>query len=731
MLGVQQLAADGTTIVTTGAILVVPDAIGGGRVFVWNPNHWDSANWCSSESPVWTIVEGEGSDSDYPCRPNDIAILPRYGDWGYEINLSQDVSLGGLMIGSYMLDKDMEPYKFTVRGAGGDAAPVLTFARTDRQPAWIRCCPNGNSTGDSFWRIRPSFGDADHPIVLRCASDVELDLGWDGTDSRAALARPLFGPGCTLDIAEGKVFTVTHGSPRHDAATFGVVELTGAISGAGTFANRTATAIKFDPDGTDFTGRILEAGAGRDDYDRNAQIFSRDTDTLGGAALEIDGFVVRTDYREYPKKLGAGYVLFGLAHTWPGQNEIGNRLPGRAVILNGGRLEMTHEETAWSAGAKVRYETDLLAVSNGFSYVSVSGTSNEGYPETRFAAQTAAHANGATMYLRSNRFWINHNEYCERVEIVFPWFAQEAVGGIVPWIASHENHPDYGDWAALRFPNADADGKLYMPVYSSTHLADVADGADAFCGENANLGLAADKTVNSLVVQNTYNGDRMLGEGRTLTIASGGLILNANRTRIGGNEWAQTELSPRSGTLAFPGTAYVWGNNPSEDEPCAILSTIVAPGGLVSAMPGYLAIAGDQTGIDGELVVNAGTLTLGYARAGMEGADVDFGCSIDVPVRIVGGGARLKILHPNETTLAPTQTVLFDDVGGYAGKLDLPAGGVEKCAKCYVGGVTLARGTWGSSSSPAENVDDSHFAGTGVLDVLRDELARPLIILMR
>ena len=39
MLGVQQLAADGATIVTTGAILVVPDAIGSGRVFVWNPTH--------------------------------------------------------------------------------------------------------------------------------------------------------------------------------------------------------------------------------------------------------------------------------------------------------------------------------------------------------------------------------------------------------------------------------------------------------------------------------------------------------------------------------------------------------------------------------------------------------------------------------------------------------------------------------------------------------------------
>ena len=131
MLGVQQLAADGTTVVTTGAILVVPDAIGGGRVFVWNPTHWDSANWCTSESPVWTVVEGEGSDSDYPHLPNDIAILPRYGDWAYEINVSQDISLGGLMMGSYMLDKNMWDYKYTIRGKDG-AASTITFARSGR-----------------------------------------------------------------------------------------------------------------------------------------------------------------------------------------------------------------------------------------------------------------------------------------------------------------------------------------------------------------------------------------------------------------------------------------------------------------------------------------------------------------------------------------------------------------------------------------------------------------------
>ena len=45
--------------------------------------------------------------------------------------------------------------------------------------------------------------------------------------------------------------------------------------------------------------------------------------------------------------------------------------------------------------------------------------------------------------------------------------------------------------------------------------------------------------------------------------------------------------------------------------------------------------------------------------------------------------------------------------------------------------VTFARGTWGSSESAAEHVDDLYFSGPGVLKVLHDQLANPLIIIVR
>ena len=70
------------------------------------------------------------------------------------------------MMGSYMLDKNMWDYKYTIRGKDG-AASTITFSRTDGEPAWIKFCPNGNSTGDTFWQIRPSFGESGRPLVLR------------------------------------------------------------------------------------------------------------------------------------------------------------------------------------------------------------------------------------------------------------------------------------------------------------------------------------------------------------------------------------------------------------------------------------------------------------------------------------------------------------------------------------------------------------------------------------
>ena len=50
------------------------------------------------------------------------------------------------------------------------------------------------------------------------------------------------------------------------------------------------------------------------------------------------------------------------------------------------------------------------------------------------------------------------------------------------------------------------------------------------------------------------------------------------------------------------------------------------------------------------------------------------------------------------------------------------AGGVNDAVRYLTfGGRQKRSGTYGSSNSPAVNKDDSHFAGAGVLTVLRDD----------
>jgi hypothetical protein len=57
---------------------------------------------------------------------------------------------------------------------------------------------------------------------------------------------------------------------------------------------------------------------------------------------------------------------------------------------------------------------------------------------------------------------------------------------------------------------------------------------------------------------------------------------------------------------------------------------------------------------------------------------------------------------------------------GGAAKLTLADGVVQKCSRLYLdGAVAPAAGTWGATDSGAENIDDVHFAGKGVLLVKR------------
>lgn len=738
ILGIEKLSGDRTVSDGVMAVLSLPEPIGNGRVFVWKPTHWASGDWSNPEA--WDQI-GVATNSDYPRRANDIAICARYGDWGYEINLPAQVTLGGLMMGSYMLHRDLNDYSYTLRGQEG-VGSTLTFQRTDKKPAWIQYFCNGTAVEGQYYKICSKFGDSNRSLRTVCGSDVEMDLGWvTGKNSQQNVTRLDWATSSVLEIPEDRTLVFRNGSPyqKENTGMYWIAEGKGSIVGGGRIVNAAGISFLFDFEGSDFTGTIVESAKGRDGYDRNANTWFSKSDTLEDAGLEVHGYVKRVNYKDFDLSKSAGYARIGLNHTYPGQMDIGNRLAGREVALYGGRLDLRPEETVWNdPTGKLRYETGNLAVKNGFTYLIANGPGKtSSYPEVRFSAQTMTHAGKGTVILESNRLWVE-SQMTDRVEVNFPWFQEVATGGIVPWLIAYSDHPGWGNdggWQSMRFPTVDEDGNLRTQWLNSTSLQEADAGANVYC-YSKDLLISEDKTINSLVLLNTHGGGKMIGAGKTLTIASGGLVLQS-KTRIGDNSWGQAQPSANCGTLAFGDTAYVFANSPDAGSSCWIMSQMVAPYGFVSGYPGFLMISGDQTGIDDEIVVQAGQLTLGIVLNN-NGANLSLPCEIDVPVRIVGGGSTLVIADVEGTTLDPAQNVYFDDVGGFSGKLSIPEGKTETCSMLYTRNslegeawVSLPRGTYGASGSGAETIDDARFAGGGILVVRRDDLVQPTMILMR
>ncbi len=232
-------------------------------------------------------------------------------------------------------------------------------------------------------------------------------------------------------------------------------------------------------------------------------------------------------------------------------------------------------------------------------------------------------------------------------------------------------------------------------------------------------------TLNSLFLNNSGT-NKWLGEGRTLTIMSGGLVLHGENTAIGQPGRAD------NGALVLGDTdhpGYVFAKSKNLDKPNQVWAAVTAPGGFVSSWSGALVLGGDQTGIDGELVVNAGVLTLGATNRACALAN-------NLPIRVCAG-ATLVAPRPDSVKKS---TLWFDGAGEQFGRVELPDGVAAQCKKAFWRNwpktpewKSLPRGTYGSSESGVsdEFVRDDLFSGTGTLRVVSDDRIDPSILILR
>ena len=711
-------ALGATALDGTGGLIVVPEPIGSGKVYLFKEN---AAAWNWNDAANWECVSDPGH-AGYPDAIDDVAMILYYSQSSKTMTVGStadpSVTIGELYAGQ------LKSVATSLRLQGGSSqVRTLNFERSNGEPARIQLT-GGAWDSKTFYLYLGGNGSTER-LTVSASSDIVFDDGYAGVSDTRQRNHGQFNNYVTVVLPEGRFIRLTGGNPVNYGTGGTTFYFSGNTKfvGGGVLWNASRLNTNIGSDFSAFTGTIRDSGYGHGGYDRNAN-FQFYTTSTTNATLELRGFVTSA----LSATASAGYSAWGTDHFYGANGPTANRTPKKGISLQGGILHYRQDESsAWGTGSIMTNVTDLLTAGKGLSYVTLSfrGPST-GQPTNTVFVPAMVNADKGALIVSEQNAYYNLRGY-HQSRLALEDFAAHAIGGsgnplvestypIVPWIVQRTNRNSGNP----EFAAVDASGTLVYPVLTAAALDTVVDpAANAFC-YNKSMALSSDRTVNSLLVRNlATDANSRIGEGRTLTVSSGGLCFAGNETvRIG----TQTG-GPTNGTLIFSRTAYIFSGRPSTTDPAQIHARILAPEGLAFCGYGNLLLSGDQTGIDGEIVVNNGTLMLGS----LDGAAK---AQIDADVRIVSGASTVKV---NVSGTLNAVNVHFDDVDRFSGKLELPAGKTETCRMLFIGDgeTSMPRGTYGSSASAAEFVDDAHFIGTGVLAVTRDNLHAPSVISIR
>ena len=757
-------AASGTFVRNEmmGLGIVVPEPAAGGRVFLALPTS-GTVDWLNAAN--WRNLTN--GDAGYPSQANDIAMVPLANDG--QLRLQGSVTVGELYIGWNATDvpgKDNKGIRIY-----GENGPTLTFQSTEKgRPALLRTtglCRRDVSTGFPHMRLGNSGNPSDNSIAIVAASDLDWDCGaWpDYTDIEIRdihnTSRQGTETGRFFEIPEGNTFRIYNmtgyknwSDDQGENAQFWLSSNM-PFTGSGKIVYEGPGSVCCWAPFSQFEGALVVRN--KQQYDNYAMGSRGGSFWVGKnsqspvpekATLVVEGHAGFNGSLKCDAS--SGVVSYGNSHGYGSWGSCSNAFPAKAWIFNGGVFYSTgvnNNGVSWRADGTTNTKTicvptgaESLVVSNGLSWISLGQQSETDRPTNSLAFASLAHAGDGVLIAQTDRLFFSYDSNGAslhgRVRLVLGGFHDYAIGGtgiavavhgenpsnvleptapIVPWITSPVQHAQ-----SLYFPGATADGELVLAgPLGSKSLDDVADPKENVRTSDADLTISRDITVNSLMLSGNYNKKRELGAGKTLTVTSGGLIIGT-----GSRGFIDTQDAfgaKTQGTLNFPNKAYIYSCRVSDSEPNEIWANIVSPEGAVFSYPGDLVLGGDQTGIDDHIAVNGTDLRLGSL-------DGTTGCSIDVPVHLYGGNSVLRVMKPDSFC---RQTLYFWDHGTRGSKFIPPAGETERVQKLYIDGKSALRGTWGSSESGADNVDDDHFVGTGLVRVLRDDCAAPLVIRLK
>ena len=712
-------------------VVILPNAIGSGSVYVYDETKFTEDSWTKAAS--WKKVDGNSrsaaaSNDSWPKNADDIAILPFYNRTGQQcIRHRADITVGGLYTGMIRPEVQaecvLERYK-------DDATKTVTFRRTDGKPVRVQICPNGyHGTYQSQLRLGGYVID----VVWAC--DAVIDCGSSETDHTSGPVGtfnvPNTTPYCTNTLLD--VTLTVQGLPgRYLNGSGATREFHGIWKGSGTIVKKGQGGIAFQGDLGGFSGSFVLKG------EKNLGGIAAPASQLlirGGGATNVsatvygvvevnsNGGITQNNAAGLfgtSAQVGAAPPITDAAATFNGEpGPRGPDAPAKGLSLFGGTWYAGRiDNKTWGVGVCDNKVLDELHIGAGCSVIVIQGANgnNNGYPINVITAKSLRQTDRGTFAVNEGtRQKQTPPAVTNSLFFVENWadYATGADGNsftssvhpIIPWMISPMN----SDWSNVAFASFDEDGRLLYEVRDNCQIT-LAPSEDAnlyMTSKNLNYGTAGgDYTINSLYLSNGSN-NRWLGEGRTLRIKSGGLILQG-QSAIGMP--GRTD----NGALVLGDTthpAYVWAKavNASTNY---LGAAVTAAGGFVSAYPGNLCLVGDQTGIADEIAVNAGTLAIGTDTA-------DCSIAVGIPIRVCAGA---KLLLPTTTNAVAASSIKLDGAGKNSAKVILPVN--QTCASLAVRDVyesdewtTLPSGTYGSSESAAEFVRDDLFVGPGVLTV--------------
>lgn len=719
-----------------GGIIVRPAVGGSGRVFVASMDTTvvlkqtgssREFQWCNPEN--WLCVQGSG-ESAYPNGADDVALIPLGGFEGqvgiydynsFNVNLKGGgddpvVTVGQIYLGNFLTSG------FNCHFRGGASSGTIRFRRTDGKAPYFAFTGGAAAQKAPWLRFSVKNDSTTSPLALDLAQGLTFDMGY----AEPGNGEPhVFCINGSLSLPAGKRLLFDNGKPNcngdNNLYNSGIqFESAFALGGEGTIRNDSDMNMRVDSDGSAVFAGSWEVGGRRgtgiDSQPMGAGIDFRKA-TASGRSVLSEGGIKQTigtgagaEYFVQKDAGNTGGIKIGGASSKSstGLDFYADRLRSIGhVTLKSGVFGVWPEYGGGNGNADIiTTRVDRLTFSHGLSKVFFWGatTSTASICSNHVHVVSADHENLSQVLYHTSDFWYDNGTTGtatdRMLKVKFDDLGDHAIGGVIPWMVGLTTK-------RVPFPpSIDENGYLYhdMPEVSATIAAASSDAP--FVRLNNDHRMQEDKTLNAVRFGSMrYSGLSYagFGAGRTLTIASGAIFLS-EFSFVG-----DPAYDANAGTLAFGAPGYVFTQAAADnlERRPRIHSAMSAPQGV--AFAGLkncgVVLTGDQTGIKKELVVNGTTVILGTNTA----------VNLDVDIRVAGGFAVLDVQNVNADFLRKHKLTLQDS-GNYPAKVNLAAG-TYTADQMYIAGKKMRSGTYGSTASDAENVDDDHFSGEGTIMV--------------